>query len=356
MNKKEVKRLDPFSQYALAAAHQAIDDADLPLKERNPNMGVMVGTGIGGLTTIEAEKTRFIEYRNNGNHASSRVSPTFIPIMMPNAASANISMKYKMNNSCLNIGSACATGLHSIIYATKDILLGDADVMIAGGAEAPFTPLAVGSFMNMKALCRDYNEEPKKASRPFDLNRKGFVMGEGAGVLVLENLEYALKRGARIYAEIAGYGSTADAHHITSQDPACIEIARAMKKAIDMAGISSDEVDYINAHGTSTAENDVSETKAIKQVMGDYAYKVRISSTKSVMGHLIGAAGAVETIACLLAMAKGLIPPTINQELPDPKCDLNYVPNRAERADINIAMNNSFGFGGHNAVVVLRRN
>lgn len=355
MNKKEVRRLDFFSQYALASAHQAIEDAKLPLKDKNPNIGVIVGSGVGGISTIEDEKERFYLREKKGKNGASFVSPFFVPMIMPNAAAGNISMKYKLNNSSMSTASACATGLHSIIYAAKDIMLGDCDVMIAGGTEGGITPLGVGCFANMNAICKDYNDEPQKASRPFDRERKGFVMGEGAGIVLLESLEYALKRGARIYAEIAGYGLTSDAHHITAPDPDSYEIARAIKLALDRAGISHEEVDYINAHGTSTPDNDLSETNGIKKVFGDSAYKVKISSTKSMMGHIIGGAGAIETLVCLFAMERSIVPPTINYENPDPQCDLYYVPNKAEHCEVNIAMNNSFGFGGHNAVLLLRR-
>lgn len=355
MNKKEVRRLDFFSQYALASAHQAIEDAKLPLKDKNPNIGVIVGSGVGGISTIEDEKERFYLREKKGKNGASFVSPFFVPMIMPNAAAGNISMKYKLNNASMSTASACATGLHSIIYAAKDIMLGDCDVMVAGGTEGGITPLGVGCFANMNAICKDYNDEPQKASRPFDRERKGFVMGEGAGIVLLESLEYALKRGARIYAEIAGYGLTSDAHHITAPDPDSYEIARAIKLALDRAGISHEEVDYINAHGTSTPDNDLSETNGIKKVFGDSAYKVKISSTKSMMGHIIGGAGAIETLVCLFAMERSIVPPTINYENPDPQCDLYYVPNKAEHCEVNIAMNNSFGFGGHNAVLLLKR-
>ncbi len=355
MNKKEVRRLDSFSQYGLAAAYEAIEDAQLPLKDKNPNIGVIVGAAIGGLSTIENEKEQFFLRESKGKNGASFVSAFFIPTIMPNAAAGNISMKYKLNNSSMSAASACATGLHSIIYAAKDIMLGDSDVMIAGGTEGNPTPLAVGSFMNMKALCKEYDGEPKKASRPFDRERKGFVMGEGAGMVVLESLEHALKRHARIYAELAGYGLTSDAYHITAPHPDSYEIARAMQLALDRAGISYKDVDYINAHGTSTPDNDVSETKGIKKVFKDYAYKVKISSTKSMMGHVLGGAGSVETAVCLLAMERGIVPPTINYENPDPECDLYYVPNKAEQCEVNVAMNNSFGFGGHNAVLLLKK-
>ncbi|MBW1739523.1 MAG: beta-ketoacyl-ACP synthase II [Deltaproteobacteria bacterium] len=355
MNKKEVKRLDVFSQYALAAAYQAIEDAQLSFKDKNPNIGVIVGSGIGGLSTIEDESKQFFLRESKGKNSASFVSALFVPMIMPNAAAGNISMKYKLNNSSMSTASACATGLHSIIYAAKDIMLGDSDVMIAGGSEAGITPLGIGSFSNMHALCKEYNDEPQRASRPFDRERKGFVMGEGAGIILLESLEHALKRGARIYAEIAGYGLTSDAYHITAPDPDSYEIARAIQLALDRAGISYKDVDYINAHGTATPDNDLSETNAIKKVFKDAAYKVKISSTKSMTGHVIGGAGAIETAACLFAIERGIVPPTINYENPDPECDLYYVPNKAEHCEVNVAINNSFGFGGHNAVLLLKK-
>lgn len=355
MDKKEVKRLDLFSQYALAAAHQAIADAKLPLKDKNPNIGVIVGSGVGGLSTIENEKKNFFLRQDKGKKGASFVSPFFVPMIMPNAAAGNISIKYKLNNSSMSAASACATGLHSIIYAAKDIMIGDSDIMLAGGTEGCQTSLGFGSFMNMNALCKEYNDEPQKASRPFERDRKGFVMGEGAGMLVLESLGHALKRDAYIYAEIAGYGLTSDAYHITAPRPDSYEISRAMQLALDSAGLSYKDVDYINAHGTSTPDNDLSETNGIKKVFKDYAYKVKISSTKSMMGHVMGAAGVVETTVCLLAMEKGIVPPTINYENPDPECDLYYVPNKAEQCEVNVAMNNSFGFGGHNAVLLLKK-
>lgn len=355
MDRKEVKRLDPFSQYALAATHQAIGDAELKLQDKNPDIGVIVGSGVGGISTIEHEKESLHNRQQKGKKGASFISPLFVPLIMPNAASGNISMRFKMNNTSMSTASACATGLHSIIYAVKDILMGDAQVMVAGGAEAGITPLGVGSFANMNAMCKEYNDEPQKGSRPFDGRRSGFVMGEGAGIVILESLEHALNRGARIYAEVAGYGLSSDAYHITAPAPDSYEIARAMRLALDRAGIRPEQVDYINAHGTSTPDNDLSETRAIKRVFGDHAYKVKISSTKSMTGHIIGGAGAVETLVCVLAMQHSVVPPTINYEQPDPDCDLYYVPNQAEPCQVNVAMNNSFGFGGHNAVVVLKR-
>ena len=354
MTKKEIKRLDLFSQYALAATHQAIQDAGLELAEKNPHIGVIVGSGVGGITTIEKEKERLQKRQLKGKKGPSFISPLFVPIIMPNAASGNISIKYKLNSSSMSTASACATGLHSIIYGAKDIMIGDAEVMAAGGAEAGITPLGMGSFANMNAMSKAFNDAPDKASRPFDRDRSGFVMGEGAGVVILESLDHALDRGAKIYAELVGYGLSSDAYHITAPAPDSYEIARAMQMALDKAGMEPEDVDYINAHGTSTPDNDLSETNAIKKVFGNYAYKLKISSTKSMTGHLIGGAGAVETLACVLAIENQIIPPTINYETPDPECDLYYVPNKAESSHIATAMNNSFGFGGHNAVIIVK--
>ena len=274
---------------------------------------------------------------------------------MPNLAAGNISIKYKLNNSSIGVVSACASGIHSIICALKDIVLGDAEIMVSGASEGMFTPLSVGSFMNMNALCKKSNGNPKKASRPFDLKRNGFVIGEGAGIVILESLEHAMRRDAHIYAEIVGYGLTSDAYHLTAPDPDSMGITQAMRRALIMAELSPVDVDYINAHGTSTHDNDLSETKAIKNALGDHAYDVKISSTKSMTGHLLGAAGAVETVVCLLAMERGALPPTINYEYPDPECDLYYVPNQAQPCHVKVAMNNSFGFGGHNAVLILKK-
>ncbi len=355
MNKKELKRLDSFSQYALAAAHQAINDANLSLKDANSDIGVIVGSAIGGLSTLETEKEKYLDRLNEGKCAASFVSPMLIPTMMSNLAAGNISIKYKLNNSSMGVVSACASGIHSIICALKDIVLGDAAIMVSGASEGVFTPLSVGSFMNMNALCKKSNGNPKKASRPFDLKRNGFVIGEGAGIVILESLEHAMRRDAHIYAEIVGYGLTSDAYHLTAPDPDSMGITQAMRRALIMAELSPVDVDYINAHGTSTHDNDLSETKAIKNALGHHAYDVKISSTKSMTGHLLGAAGAVETVVCLLAMERGAIPPTINYEYPDPECDLYYVPNQAQPCHVKVAMNNSFGFGGHNAVLILKK-
>ncbi len=343
---KSAQRMDLFTQYGVAAASLAIEDAQLPLGEYNDNVGTMIGTGIGGLMTLEKEKKKLVEGRN-----PSRVSPFLIPMMMPNAINANVSIMHKLTGTSPCIANACATGLYALIYATKDIVLGDFDVVIAGGGEAILTEIAASSFANMKALSRR-NDDPKKACRPFDKNRDGFVIGEGGGVLVLESLEHALARNAKIYAEIVGYATNTDAYHITAPDPNARMVKKAMCDSMGMAGIESKDVDYINAHGTSTPLNDKSEATAIREVFGDY--KVPISSIKSMIGHLIGAAGAVEAVACALAIKNQIIPPTINYETPDPEMDVNVI-SEPTHADLNVVMNNSFGFGGHNAVMVLKK-
>ena len=343
---KSAKRMDLFTQYGVAAASLAIEDAQLQLGEYNDNVGTMIGTGIGGLMTLEKEKKKLVESRN-----PSRVSPFLIPMMMPNAVNANVSIMHKLTGTSPCIANACATGLYALIYATKDIVLGDFDVVIAGGSEAILTEIAASSFANMKALSRR-NDDPKKACRPFDKDRDGFVIGEGGGVLVLESLEHALARNAKIYAEIVGYATNTDAYHITAPDPNARMVKKAICDSMGMAGLEPKEVDYINAHGTSTPLNDKSEATAIREVFGDY--KVPISSTKSMIGHLIGAAGAVEAVACALAIKNQIIPPTINYETPDPAMDVNVI-SEPTHADLNVVMNNSFGFGGHNAVMVLKK-
>jgi 3-oxoacyl-[acyl-carrier-protein] synthase II len=330
---KDAKRMDRFTQYGVAAASLAIKDSGLSFAEYNDNMGTMIGTGIGGLMTLEEEKRKLIESKN-----PSRVSPFLIPMMMPNAVNAYIA-------------NACATGVYALIYAAKDIALGDSDVLISGGSEAILTEISASSFANMKALSRN-NENPKGACRPFDKDRNGFVIGEGAGVLVLESLDHAMARGAHVYAEIIGYTTNTDAYHITAPDPKARTVKKAIRDALEMAGIESKEVDYINAHGTSTQLNDKAEAVAIREVFGDY--KVPVSSTKSMIGHLIGAAGAVEAVACALALENQIIPPTINYETPDPEMDINVI-SKPTPAKLTVVMNNSFGFGGHNAVMVLRK-
>lgn len=348
MDKKDAKRMDLFTQYAVAAAKLAVEDAKLIITpEIANNVGVWVGSGIGGMATYEEQFRNFMEkgYR--------RVSPFFVPMLIPDMASGQISIQLgaKGINSCTV--TACATGTNSIGDAYKVIQRGDADIMISGGAEAPLTNMSFAGFSTAKAL--SFNEDPKTASRPFDKNRDGFVMGEGAGILILESLESAEARGAKIYAEIVGYGSAGDAHHITAPAPEGEGAARSMQQAIGDAQITADQVNYVNAHGTSTPFNDAFETEAIKTVFSAHASKLAISSTKSMTGHLLGAAGAVEAIACIKAIETSTIPPTINYETPDPACDLDYVPNNARKATVDVALSNSLGFGGHNATLIFKK-
>jgi 3-oxoacyl-[acyl-carrier-protein] synthase II len=349
IERKEIKKMDVFIQYALGAGVMAVEHAGLQITDDNADrVGVLVGAGIGGIRTIERYHSVLLE------SGQRRISPFFIPMLITNLAAGQISMRFGARgpNSCVT--TACAAGTHAIGDAFKIIQRGDADAMIAGGSEAAITPLTVAGFANMKALsCR--NETPQKASRPFDQERDGFVIAEGAGVIVLESLENAVTRGARIYAEIIGYGMTADAYHMTAPDPEGRGVVNCMRMALRDAEILPTAVDYINAHGTSTPYNDKHETMAIKHVFGDHAHTLAVSSTKSMTGHLLGASGGVEAAFCSLALAEGIIPPTINYERPDPECDLDYVPNHARLADLNIVLSNSFGFGGTNASIVLRR-
>lgn len=347
IDKKEARRMDRFVQFGIAASKKAVDDAKLDMDQTNRDrVGVIVGSGIGGLGTWEEQHRTLLE------KGVKRVSPFFIPMMIANMASGHISMMIGARGPNTAAVSACATGTHSIGDAFKIIQRGDADVMICGGAEATIRPIGMAGFCAMRAMSTR-NDEPERASRPFDVDRDGFVMGEGAGVLVLESLEHALQRGARIYAEVTGYGMSADAHHITEPDPE--GPALCMTRAIQDAGFQPEQIDYINAHGTSTPVGDRSETRAIKAALGDHARNVAISSTKSMTGHLLGAAGGVEAIICALTLQHGMIPPTINLENQDPECDLDYVPNVPRKADVRTAMSNSFGFGGHNATVVLTK-
>ncbi|PWU67738.1 beta-ketoacyl-ACP synthase II [Gracilibacillus dipsosauri] len=348
MDKKETKRMDLFTQYAVAAAKNAVEDANLEITDEiAPRVGVWIGSGIGGMATYDEQFRRFMDkgYR--------RVSPFFVPMLIPDMAAGQVSIQLgaKGINNCSV--TACASGANSIGDAFKVIERGDADYMITGGAEAPLTPMAYAGFSTAKAL--SFNEDPKTASRPFDKNRDGFVMGEGAGIIILESLESAQKRGAKIYAEIVGYGASGDAYHITSPAPEGEGAARAMQQAIEDADIQVTDIDYINAHGTSTEYNDSFETQAIKTVFGDHAYQLDVSSTKSMTGHLLGAAGAVEAIACVKAIQDGILPPTINYETPDPDCDLHYVPNKAKQKEVNITLSNSLGFGGHNVSLIFKK-
>ncbi|MBU7319562.1 beta-ketoacyl-ACP synthase II [Paenibacillus oleatilyticus] len=347
-DKKEARRMDRFVQFAVAATITALKDAGLNVKEDTDpeRVGVYVGSGIGGLSTWEEQHKILLE------KGPKRVSPFFIPMMIANMASGQISMITGAKGPNSTAVTACATGTHSIGDAFKTILHGDADVMICGGAEATISPTGVAGFCALRAMSTR-NDEPEKASRPFDTDRDGFVMGEGAGILILESLEHAQKRGARIYGEVIGYGMSGDAHHMTDPDPD--GAARCMVKAVKDAGIPLEAIDYINAHGTSTPIGDKSETAAIKQAFGEHAYKLAVSSTKSMTGHLLGAAGGVEALICALALKHGVIPPTINLDNQDPECDLDYVPNTPRPSDLRIVMSNSFGFGGHNATVILQK-
>ncbi|WP_424162046.1 beta-ketoacyl-ACP synthase II [Bacillus amyloliquefaciens] len=348
MDKKEARKMDRFTQYAVVAAKMAVEDAGLNITEEiAPRVGVWVGSGIGGLETLESQFEIFL------TKGPRRVSPFFVPMMIPDMATGQISIALgaKGVNSCTV--TACATGTNSIGDAFKVIQRGDADAMISGGTEAPLTRMSFAGFSANKALST--NPDPKTASRPFDKNRDGFVMGEGAGIVVLEELEHALARDAKIYGEIVGYGSTGDAYHITAPAQDGEGGARAMQEAIKDAGIKPEEIDYINAHGTSTYYNDKYETKAIKTVFGDHAYKLAVSSTKSMTGHLLGAAGGIEAIFSVMAIKDGIIPPTINIETPDEECDLDYVPDKAREQDVNIVLSNSLGFGGHNATLIFKK-
>lgn len=349
IDKKKIRRMDRFTQFAMTASRLALQDSALDLSKEDPErIGVIVGSGIGGISTLEEEHSVLM------TKGPRRVSPFLIPKLISNMAPGEIAIEWNLQGPNYSVSSACATSAHAIGDAMRLLRYGDADVFLAGGSEAAITPLGFGGFCSARALSLR-NDDPKKASRPFDKNRDGFVMGEGAGVLVLEILEHAEKRGARIYAEIIGYGATDDAYHITAPNPNAQSAAKAMTKALQDAGIAPADVDYINAHGTSTELNDKTETAAIKQVFGEHAKKIPISSTKSMMGHLLGAAGAAELIATVLCMEHGLVHPTINYETPDPDCDLDYVPNESRPASIAVALSNSLGFGGHNATLVVRK-
>jgi 3-oxoacyl-[acyl-carrier-protein] synthase II len=349
MEKKEIKRMDIFIQYAMASAMMAMEDAQLPITPQNADrVGVVVGAGLGGLTTIESFHKILME------KGPGRISPFFIPALIVNEAPGQISIRFGAKGPNSSVVTACATGNHNIGDAWRMIQRGDADAIIAGGVEATITPLAVSGFNAMKALSTR-NHEPEKASRPFDKDRDGFVMGEGCGIIILEEMNQALDRGAKIYAEIIGYGLNGDAYHITAPAPDGEGAARCMAMALKSAGISPEEVDYINAHGTSTEYNDLYETMAIKAVFKEHAKKLAVSSTKSMTGHLLGGAGGVETISTVLTIHRGVIPPTINYDTPDPECDLDYVPNVARTVDVRVALSNSFGFGGTNAVLIFKK-
>jgi 3-oxoacyl-[acyl-carrier-protein] synthase II len=348
IDKKEARKMDVFIHYALASGIMAMEDSHLKIDQNNAErVGVLVGAGLGGLTTIEKYHSILLK------EGPKKISPFFIPMLIVNLAPGQISIFLGAKGPNSSVVSACATGNHSIGEAFKIIQRGDADAMIAGGAESTITPLAVGGFNAMKALSTR-NEEPEKASRPFEKNRDGFVIAEGAGILILEELNHALMRNSNIYAEIIGYGCNADAYHIAAPSPNGEGAARCMEIALNDAGIHYDEVDYINAHGTSTPLNDLSETMAMKTVFKEHIKKLMVSSTKSMTGHLLGAAGGVEAVFTILAMREGIVPPTINYEEPDPECDLDYVPNVARKAKVRVAMSNCFGFGGTNATLVFK--
>ena len=346
---KEIKKMDRFIHFALAAATMAMSDSGLKITEANAERtGVFVGSGMGGLHSIEHYHSVFLE------KGPRRISPFFIPMLVVNLASGQISIRFGAKGPNSAVATACATGSHAIGDAYKIIQRGDADAMIAGGTEAVITPLGIGGFNAMKALSTR-NDEPEKASRPFDVDRDGFIMGEGAGIVILESLQSAAARGARIYAEIAGYGMTADAYHITSPAPGGEGAARCMAIALKDAGIRPGEVNYINAHGTSTKYGDELETQAIKKVFGEDAYRTAVSSTKSMTGHLLGAAGGVEAVVSVLTIYHDTIAPTINLDNPDPECDLDYVPHKARKTTVNYTLTNSFGFGGTNACLVFKK-
>lgn len=349
IDKKEARKMDLFIHYAVGAADMAVADSGLEINDDNAErVGVVVGSGMGGLPAIE----KYHEALTNGGYR--KISPFFIPMSIINLAAGQISIKHGAKGPNLAPVSACATGTHAIGDAFRMIQRGDADAVISGGTESTVCPLGIGGFSVMKALSTR-NDDPQAASRPFEKNRDGFVMGEGAGIVILEEYESAKKRGAKIYGEVAGYGLTGDAYHLTAPAPGGEGAARCMKMALDTAGMNPEDVDYINAHGTSTPFNDLYETMAIKSVFGDHAKKLMISSTKSMTGHLLGAAGGVEAVFSLLAMERGVVPPTINYTEPDPECDLDYVPNEARQADVKVAISNSLGFGGTNATILFRK-
>ena len=348
-SRKEGRRMDRFTQFAVVTAKMAMEDSGLDLDQENrERIGVIIGTGIGGISTFEAQHSKLLD------RGPGKVSPFLVPMMIGDMAAGMVSITFNAKGPNMDITTACASGTHSIGESFRKIKYGEADIMVAGGAEAPITPLTLAGFSTMKALSFR-NDDPEHASRPFDLNRDGFVMSEGAGMLILEDFEHARARGAHIYAEVIGYGGTADAHHMTAPSPGGEGAGRSMALALKEAGVNPSDVDYINAHGTSTPLNDKLETLAIKSVFGDAARQVKISSTKSMVGHMLGAAGPLESVACMLMMEGGFVHPTINYQTPDPECDLYYVPNTAIEHQITIVLKNSFGFGGHNASLVFRK-
>jgi 3-oxoacyl-[acyl-carrier-protein] synthase II len=348
--RRDLKRMDRFVQFAGAASLKALQDADLRIGENMDaeQVGVVIGSGIGGLSTWEEQHTILLE------KGPKRISPFFIPMMIANMASGQVSILTGAKGPNSTTVTACATGTNAIGDSFRLIQRGDAEAMICGGAEATITPMGLGGFCALRAVSTR-NDEPQRASRPFDKDRDGFVMGEGSGVLILEELEHARARGARIYAEIVGYGMTSDAHHMTDPAPGGEGAARCMLKAVKDAGIAREQVGYINAHATSTGVGDIAETQAIKAAFGEAAYRIPVSSTKSMTGHMLGAAGGVEALICALAVRDGKLPPTINLENPDPECDLDFIPNEWRAADIQYALSNSFGFGGHNATIIMKK-
>ena len=349
IDRKQSRRMCKFTHYAIAAAKIAVEGSGLDFsREDTTRIGTIVGSGIGGMVTFERELEKLLA---NG---PGRVSPFFIPMLIPDIAPGYISIIYGLKGPNYATTSACATSAHAIGNAFRSIQYGEADIMIAGGSEAPITSMGLAGFNNMKAIS-ERNDAPEKASRPFDAQRDGFVLGEGGGIVVLEELEHAKARGAKIYSEIAGIGYTADAYHITAPDPSGDGAYRVMKLAIEDAGAKPEDIDYINAHGTSTLANDKTESLAVKRLFGEHAYKVLVSSNKSMIGHMLGAAGAVELIATAMTIQNDIVPPTINYEYPDPECDLNYVPNKAVKKTVDLAISNSFGFGGHNACIAMKK-
>ena len=348
IEKKELKKIGRFSQFAIAASKEALEDAKLEITPENADrVGMIIGSGIGGLEVIEQEIGKLVE------KGPKKVSPFYIPAAIANMAAGNASIYLGAKGPNKSVVTACASGTNSIGDAFQTILLGKADVIIAGGTEGTVTPSGIAGFGKLKALST--NPDPKKSSRPFTVDRDGFVLGEGAGILVLEELEHAKKRGAKIYAEVVGYGETGDAFHMTAPSDGGEGAARAIKMALEQGNVKPEEVGYINAHGTSTPANDKNETKAIKAAFGDHAYKLAVSSTKGATGHLLGGAGGVEAAFLAMAIDEGVLPPTINQDNPDPECDLYYVPNKAEKREIEVGLSNSLGFGGHNAVIAFRK-
>ena len=348
MDPKAARRMELFSQYAVAAAKQALDQAGIDLEKEDPfRVGVSVGSGIGSLQAVERDCRKLFE------KGPSRVNPLLVPLMISNMAAGNVAIQFGLKGKCINVVTACATGTHSIGEAFRSIQYGEADVMVAGGTEASITPIGVAGFTALTAL--NTTDDPARASIPFDKERNGFIMGEGSGIVVLESLEHAQARGAKILAELTGYGATCDAYHITSPAEDGSGAAKAMEVAIKDAGIRPEDIDYVNAHGTSTHHNALFETKAIKLALGDHAYKVKINSTKSMIGHLLGAAGGVEFIACVKSIEDGFVHATAGYQVPDEECDLDYTPGQGVAMDVNCAITNSLGFGGHNASLVVKK-